>query len=116
MIIELFAILLVVALTMLIGGYFINGPILQIMGCLLLFILGINIMSGGLAYPTGNTILEGTPTIISNTYTSWNESNSATITGNIKDYHTTGFYFILTGILSFVVVLSDIRGWGRREE
>lgn len=117
MILDLFLMLVLVSLIMLIGGYFINAPVIQVMGCFLLFILGLTIMGGALQYNTGSIIDDtGLTTVVQNTYSNWNSTNSRTVFGDVKDYHTVGFYLTITSLLCFVAVMADIRGWGRSSD
>jgi len=137
MLLSIFVFLVCFSLVLLIAGYYVQAPVGQISGCAVLFVTGLLLMFSSVQYPIGenfeeyyvygdnftgyhwdyddppsfnpsqdgiiflfHTVHNGTTV-----YASWDEETAL----GINTRHTVAFLLLVTSILLFVSVLSQLR-------
>lgn len=118
MILDLFIIFLVVSLFFVFLSYYIDNPVLSIIGFVFLFLLGSVILQGNLQYKTGeventvyfydNTSLNQTVLVKNYVYSYFDDSSQNYILG-INYSHFFGFWFSIIGVLGLVIVIWNMR-------
>ena len=105
MILELYIFLVALCFAFVIGGYYVDAPVLEIAGFAFLFLLGITMFQGSLEYETGfnESVAANNVTHRFTEYQAWDDGNS----------HLIGVYTAIVAVLGFVTVLSQLTGWGR---
>ena len=95
MILEVWVVLMTLAIVFLTLGYFMNIDLFRIVGIVFVFLLGTIFMASGLEYKSGSTVTTvGATNTIVNNYTTY-------------DNHTIGFYITIAGALGFVWIMLD---------
>jgi len=103
MILELFMVLMGVSIIFFPIGKYIEIPILMMLGCLLLFVLGLLLMTGGLQYRDGQSlVVSGNTTTISYAYSNY---SGEIISGLLTVHHVIGFFLSITAALTFISIL-----------
>lgn len=115
MLLQIFIFLVVLALVLIIGGFYIEAPVTQIAGTAILFVTGLLLLVGSVEYPSGSnqqvsyTYVSGnlsSSTINeTTTFSSWDEE----VVQGVQVKHTLAFLLLVTSILILVSVLAQLK-------
>lgn len=115
MLLSIFIFLVVFSLALIIGGRYVDAPVMQIAGTAVLFIVGILLLLSNIEYSSGfseSTTYSYVSGNISNTsttqalsYSTWDEED---ILG-IKTRHTVAVLLMASSIFIFLSILSQLR-------
>lgn len=113
MITTIFIILLILALSLIIAGFYTKAPPVNLTGYLFLFILGLVLLTGGLQYKSGSstTFNYSNTTLISQNTTDQYSNYDNEIIQGITLNHVLGFFISCLGALGWIITLTNLEAY-----
>ena len=110
MILEIFALLIGISLVLIYLGYYVNNPLLEVMGFTFIFLLGFVVSSYNLEYQTG---VVNSGASYNFTYSTFNDSGGVIVQG-VSLARFLGIFITIVGALGISITLWSKRlgSWG----
>jgi hypothetical protein len=111
MILTIFAFFVLFSLIIIGLGFWINNPVLEVLGFFFLFCLGLVLLSGVVSYQTGETYIYDNETIIqsNNVYSGFDADSSGEILGLFSLNHLFGVLISILGGFGMAITFFNMR-------